>query len=43
VYWLHPTRTTALSSSLEQARDFVTAFAPAYDLASLQRIPALIH
>jgi len=43
VYWLHPTRTTALSAALDQSRDFVTTFAPAHDLASLQKIPALIH
>ncbi len=43
VYWLHPTRTQCLSSALEQARDQITAFAPAHDLASLQRIPAVIH
>lgn len=43
VFWLHPTRATALSTALEQARSLVTGFAPAHDLASLERIPALIH
>jgi uncharacterized protein with von Willebrand factor type A (vWA) domain len=43
VYWLHPTRAAALSSALEGAQSLVTGFAPAHDLASLERIPALIH
>lgn len=43
VYWLHPTRSTALSSALEQAQPLVAGFAPAHDLASLQRLPDLIH
>jgi uncharacterized protein with von Willebrand factor type A (vWA) domain len=43
IFWLHPTRATALSSALEEAQAFVTGFAPAHDLASLQRLPALIH
>ncbi len=43
VFWLHPTRTSALSTALEQARPLVAGFAPAHDLESLERIPALIH
>jgi uncharacterized protein with von Willebrand factor type A (vWA) domain len=43
IFWLHPTHAAALSTALQEAQSLVTAFAPAHDLESLQRLPALIH
>lgn len=44
VAWLHPNRRASFGEALSRARDagLVDAFAPAHDLASLERLPALL-
>ncbi|MGB7596615.1 MAG: VWA domain-containing protein [Gallionella sp.] len=43
VFWLHPSKRTHFSASLELASLYVNRFIPAHNLESLQKLPDLVY